>query len=148
MALVRCGVPARWLRELAAATDLSRTTPCALLGLKLSTINRKLQQNLPLSPDESERLMALQRLMGQAEAVVRDCGDPEGFDASRWLRAAQPPDPQGAGIRPGCQWCTWPVCPCAVGWWPSTFPSCSGKSARTWPLRTCPAGTPDRLVRL
>lgn len=59
MALVRRGEPARWLRELAAATDLSRTTLCALLGLKLSTINRKLQQNLPLSPDESERMMAL-----------------------------------------------------------------------------------------
>jgi len=85
MALVRRGVPAHWLRTLAAAMDLSRSTLCELLGLKLSTINRKLQQNLLLSPDDSERLMALQRLIGQAEAVVRDCGDSEGFEASSWL---------------------------------------------------------------
>ena len=85
MALLRRGVPAHWLRTLAASMDMSRTTLCELLGLKLSTINRKLQQNLLLSPDDSERLMGLQRLIGQAEAVVRDCGDAEGFDASSWL---------------------------------------------------------------
>ena len=38
MALVRRGVPAHWLRELASAMDLSRTTLCELLGLKLSTV--------------------------------------------------------------------------------------------------------------
>jgi hypothetical protein len=81
MGLLRRGVPAHWLRMLATATDLSRTTLCALLGLKLSTINRKLQHHLLLSP-ESERLMGLQRLIGQAEALVRDYGDPEGFEAS------------------------------------------------------------------
>jgi len=85
MALVHRGVPAHWLHTLAAAMDLSRSTLFELLGLKLSTINRKLQQNLLLSPDESERLMGLQRLIGQAEAVVRDCGDSEGFEASPWL---------------------------------------------------------------
>jgi putative toxin-antitoxin system antitoxin component (TIGR02293 family) len=85
MALLRRGVPARWLRELASAMDLGRTTLCEQLGLKLSTVNRKLQHHLLLSPDESEQLMGLQRLIGQAEALVRDCGDPEGFEASRWL---------------------------------------------------------------
>ena len=38
MALVRRGVPAHWLRTLAAAMDLSRSTLFSLLGLKLSTI--------------------------------------------------------------------------------------------------------------
>jgi hypothetical protein len=52
MALVRRGVPAHWLRTLAAAMDLSRSTLCELLGLKLSTINRKLQHHLLLRPDE------------------------------------------------------------------------------------------------
>ena len=101
MALVRRGVPAHWLRALAASMDLSRSTLCELLGLKLSTINRKLQQNLLLSPDDSERLMGLQRLIGQAEAVVRDSGEAEGFDASSWL-AGWLQQPQGAlgGARP------------------------------------------------
>ena len=83
--LLRQGVPANWLRQAEEATDLGRSTLCALLGLKLSTINRKLNQKLRLSPDESERLMGLQRLIGEVEAVVRDCGDGQGFAAGRWL---------------------------------------------------------------
>lgn len=83
--LLRQGVPASWVRQAEEATDLSRSTLCALLGLKLSTINRKLNQKLRLSPDESERLMGLQRLLGEVEAVVRDCGDGQGFAAGRWL---------------------------------------------------------------
>lgn len=83
--LLRQGVPASWLRSTEEATDLSRSTLCFLLGLKLSTINRKLNLKLRLSPDESERLMGLQRLIGEVEAVVRDCGESQGFAAGRWL---------------------------------------------------------------
>lgn len=83
--LLRQGVPASWLRQTEEATDLRRSTLCALLGLKLSTINRKLNQKQRLSPDESERLMGLQRLIGEVEAVVRDCGESQGFAAGRWL---------------------------------------------------------------
>ena len=83
MALVRRGVPASWIRQIEQATCLQRKT----LGLKLSTVNRKLQHNLLLSADESERLMGLQRLIGQVEAVVRDCGDGQPFDAAQWLAA-------------------------------------------------------------
>jgi len=83
--LLRQGVPASWVRQAEEATGLGRSTLCALLGLKLSTINRKLNQKLRLSPDESERLMGLQRLIGEVEVVVRDCGDGQGFAAGRWL---------------------------------------------------------------
>lgn len=83
--LLRQGVPSSWLRQAEEATDLGRSTLCALLGLKLSTMNRKLNQKLRLSPDESERLMGLQRLIGEVEAVVRDCGEGQGFAAGRWL---------------------------------------------------------------
>ena len=103
MAMVRRGVPAHWLCAIAAAMDLSRSTLCELLGLKLSTINRKLQQNLLLSPDDSERLMGLQRLIGQAEAVVRDSGEAEGFDASSWLAGwLQQPQAALGGATPAC----------------------------------------------
>ena len=83
--LVRRGVPASWLRHTEAATDLNRSALCELLGLKLSTVNRKLLKRSLLSPDESERLMGLQRLIGQVETVVRDCGDGSPFEAGRWL---------------------------------------------------------------
>ena len=87
MALLRRGVPASWIRSSEATTELSRAALCGLLGLKLSTINRKLSSGSRLSPDESERLMGLQRLIGLVEAVVRDCGDGQPFDAGRWLAA-------------------------------------------------------------
>lgn len=83
--LLRQGVPASWVRQAEETTTFSRSTLCALLGLKLSTINRKLNHKLRLSPDESERLMGLQRLIGEVEAVVRDCGDGQRFAAGRWL---------------------------------------------------------------
>ena len=83
--LVRRGVPASWLRHTEAATNLNRSALCELLGLKLSTVNRKLLKRSLLSPDESERLMGLQRLIGQVEVVVRDCGDGSSFEAGRWL---------------------------------------------------------------
>jgi putative toxin-antitoxin system antitoxin component (TIGR02293 family) len=83
--LLRQGVPANWVRQAEEEMALSRSTLCALLGLKLSTINRKLNHKLRLSPDESERLMGLQRLIGEVEAVVRDCGDGQEFAAGRWL---------------------------------------------------------------
>jgi uncharacterized protein (DUF2384 family) len=48
-------------------------------------VNRKLLKRSLLSPDEAERLKGLQRLIGQVEVVVRDCGDGSPFGAGRWL---------------------------------------------------------------
>jgi hypothetical protein len=87
VAMLRQGVPASWLRCTEEATGLGRSALCDLLGLKLSTINRKLQNQALLSPDESERLMALLRLIGQVESIIRDCGDGRPVNAARWLMA-------------------------------------------------------------
>ena len=83
--LLRCGAPADWIRHTETRTGLTRAELCELLGLKVSTVNRKLQNRTRLSPDETERLMGLQRLIGLVEAVVRDCGDGSPFDAGAWL---------------------------------------------------------------
>jgi putative toxin-antitoxin system antitoxin component (TIGR02293 family) len=84
-ALIRQGVPAAWLREIEISTGLSRASLCRLLGLKVSTINRRLQHRQRLSPDESERLMGMHRLIGQVQALVRDCGTDPAFDAAAWF---------------------------------------------------------------
>jgi putative toxin-antitoxin system antitoxin component (TIGR02293 family) len=55
------------------------------MRLPRATVNRKLQAKQTLSPDESERVLGVARLVGQVEAMVRDSGEPEGFDAARWL---------------------------------------------------------------
>ncbi len=65
MAVLRSGAPASWIRQMEQATGLSRSALCSLLGLRVSTINRKLHNLARLSADETERLMGLLRLLGQ-----------------------------------------------------------------------------------
>ena len=81
----RLGAAACGPSRQASLTDLKISALCELLGLKLSTVNRKLLKRSLLRPDEAERLMGLQRLIGQVEAVVRDRGDGSPFGAGRWL---------------------------------------------------------------
>ena len=101
MELVRRGVPANWLLESQQAMALTRNALCELLGLKVSTVNRKLLNRSLLNPDESERLMGLQRLIGQVEVLVRDCGDGSPFEAGRWLADwLQRPNRALGGVRP------------------------------------------------
>lgn len=85
VALIRRGVPASWLRDTEAAMGFSRSALCGLLGIKVSTVNRKLHNKALLSHDESERLMGLHRLLGEVQALLRDCGDGRPFDACAWL---------------------------------------------------------------
>lgn len=85
LALIRRGVPASWIRDSEVAMGYSRSSLCALLGIKVSTVNRKLHNHALLSHDESERLMGLQRLLGEVHALLRDCGDGTPFDAAAWL---------------------------------------------------------------
>ena len=87
MTALRQGVPAHWLRHIETSTGIPRSALCRMLGLKLSTINRKLQQQGLLNRDESERLMALHRLLGLVDSVMQDCSDGQAFDSGRWLAA-------------------------------------------------------------
>ena len=82
---VRQGVPAEWVRFTEARMDLPRPLLCSIVGLKVSTINRKLKEQSLLSQEESERLMALHRLIGQVQALVNEAGESRNFDAADWL---------------------------------------------------------------
>jgi len=80
---------------------LTRSALCALLGLKVSTVNRMLLDRSLLNPDESDRLMGLQRLIGEVAVLVRDCGDGSPFETGRWLADwLQRTNPALGGIRP------------------------------------------------
>jgi uncharacterized protein (DUF2384 family) len=65
--------------------DLPRPLLCSIVGLKVSTINRKLKEQSLLSQEESERLMALHQLIGQVQALVSEAGESQNFDAADWL---------------------------------------------------------------
>jgi putative toxin-antitoxin system antitoxin component (TIGR02293 family) len=71
------------------------------LHIPVATVNRKAKTNAPLSPAEGERVLGFGRLLGQVQTIVRESGNPEGFDASAWLSAwMSAPAPALGGARP------------------------------------------------
>lgn len=98
---VRDGLPAEVLPAMSAAMAVPREVLYTTLGLARATVSRKLQAGQRLSSDESERVLGLLRLIGQANALVAESGRPEGFDAARWVaRWLDRPVPALGGLRP------------------------------------------------
>ena len=85
IALARDGVSAAWLSELATRMGIPQDRVFAYLGIPRSTAIRKIQQSKLLSTDEGERVLGIARLVGLVEKIVRESGEPKGFDAARWL---------------------------------------------------------------
>ncbi|MBB3222053.1 antitoxin Xre-like helix-turn-helix domain-containing protein [Pseudoduganella umbonata] len=82
--VIRSGVPARSVGELSSIMGMPKEVLMESLGLSRATINRKVQREQTLSPQESERLMGMQALIGQVQAMI-DINSPPEFDAAKWL---------------------------------------------------------------
>jgi putative toxin-antitoxin system antitoxin component (TIGR02293 family) len=85
--MVRAGVPARFVVDLSNAMSLPRERLYAATGLARATIDRKVSNEDVLAPGESEAVVALTRLIGQAAAMVEESGTARDFDAARWIGA-------------------------------------------------------------
>jgi putative toxin-antitoxin system antitoxin component (TIGR02293 family) len=100
--LVKQGVPPEALGLLAADMGITKERLYATLGVPRATMERKMRQGRRLNQDESERVVGVARLVGQVEHMVRESGDPEGFDAPRWVAAwLERPLAALGGARPG-----------------------------------------------
>lgn len=84
IAIVKTGLPARLLTTLARDMHVSRERLYAWLGIARTTANRKVKDDQILSQDESERVLGIASLVGQVQRIVRESGNPQGFDAARW----------------------------------------------------------------
>ncbi|MDO5290446.1 MAG: DUF2384 domain-containing protein [Pseudomonadota bacterium] len=83
---IKQGMPAREVVVLSEAMGLPRDQFMRVLGLARSTVERKITQRSALSATESEKLMGVERLIGQVDAMVSEAGEPPpGFDAARWF---------------------------------------------------------------
>jgi putative toxin-antitoxin system antitoxin component (TIGR02293 family) len=82
--LIRSGVPAQRVGELSSIMDMPKEELMESLGLLRATINRKVQLQQTLSPQESERVVGMQTLIGQVQAMINTESSPE-FDAAKWL---------------------------------------------------------------
>lgn len=82
---VKVGVPAEQMQYITNKMGWSQDSAIAALGLSRATIGRRLANKATLSTEESSRVYGLRRLIGQVEAMVRESGNPEGFDAAAWV---------------------------------------------------------------
>ena len=85
IALIRRGIPASTISRLSARMGMSKEFLLSSLGLSRATISRKEKDASLLSKDESERVLGVETLIGMVQAIVKQSGDPAGFDAARWV---------------------------------------------------------------
>ncbi len=101
IALIRWGIPAKDVGQLAKHMNVAKEVLIASLGIPRATLSRKERTAQPLSPDESERFLGVKALIGQVQAMVEESGDPTGFDAAHWVSDwLQTPVPALGGQRP------------------------------------------------
>jgi putative toxin-antitoxin system antitoxin component (TIGR02293 family) len=100
--IIKQGVPAKFVVVISVSMKMSKETLYGALNLARATIDRKVSKKQLLDQDESERVLAMTRLVGQADSIVRDSGTTEGFSAAEWVAAwLQRPHPALGGRRPG-----------------------------------------------
>jgi len=85
--MIKRGVPAELFLLIVEDMAITRERLCATLGLARATVDRKLRNHTLLNSDESERILGLCRLIGHVDEIVRESGNPAGFDASTWVAA-------------------------------------------------------------
>jgi putative toxin-antitoxin system antitoxin component (TIGR02293 family) len=99
---IKHGVKADAFGRIARRMSLTKEQLGKTLGLPVNTVDRKVKAGEALSPEQSERLVGIARLIGQVQTIVEQSGNPEGFDAARWLgRWLDEPLPALGGERPG-----------------------------------------------
>lgn len=99
--LLRTGFPATVVQELADRIGWSREHAFEALRLKRSTVMRKIKDEARLETSESERLLSVMDIIEQVKEMVERSGNPQGFDASRWVGDwLDTPNPALAGKRP------------------------------------------------
>lgn len=102
IAIIRGRVPAAYVLALTESMQIPKERLYGTLNLARATVDRKIQKRQRLSQEESERILAVVRLIGQVDSMVQESGDPHGFDAPRWAAEwLQRPHPALGGRTPG-----------------------------------------------
>jgi putative toxin-antitoxin system antitoxin component (TIGR02293 family) len=83
--IVKAGLPAQYVKVLTLCMNMPIEKFYRITGLARPTVDRKIRASKPLNQDESERVMGIARLVGQAQSLVQESGGPDDFDAARWV---------------------------------------------------------------
>lgn len=101
IAMIRRGIPASEAKRIFLDLEIGQGAGFKALNLSTATVNRKAKQGETLTQEEGERVLGFAKLVGQLEALVRECGDAADFDARAWMaRWLNEPLPALGGLRP------------------------------------------------
>lgn len=93
--------PAKLVRRLAADLHVSIEFVIDTLGLPRRVIFRKIEESKNLDSGQAERVIGMQRLIGQVQALIAESSVVQKFDAGRWLgKWIDQPLPALGGRRP------------------------------------------------
>jgi len=99
--MIKRGIRAAEAKRILADLAIGQGAGLKALNLSPATVNKKAKQDQSLSPEDSERVIGIAKLVGQLEAIVQDSGDPKGFDSTAWMaRWLNDPLPALGGARP------------------------------------------------
>lgn len=83
--IIKGGVPARSVRNIAQRMRITSERLTSVLGVAQATVNRKAKAGTALDADDATRVLGMARLVGQVEQMVQESGNSEGFDAAQWV---------------------------------------------------------------
>jgi putative toxin-antitoxin system antitoxin component (TIGR02293 family) len=99
--LIRDGVPARYINVISDSMGITKDTLFKFLNLPKSTIDKKSVANQVLPIEQGERLIGMAKLVGQVESIVFESGNPDGFNAAKWVAQwLEKPSPALGGEKP------------------------------------------------
>lgn len=82
---IRSGIPAGVFIETIRAMGLPKEQLLATLHFARATVNRRIKDKGKLPTEYSERIIGLQKLIGQVEVMVAESGNPSDFNAAHWV---------------------------------------------------------------
>lgn len=85
IAMVREGAPAALVPFLADGMAITKDRLYKMAGVARATVDRKIHAGLRLNQDETERMLGIALLIGQAEKIVTESGELTNFDAGKWI---------------------------------------------------------------
>lgn len=83
--IIRKGIPAQMVVTTGTDMGLSKERLLAVLQFPRTTTNRRISKKEPLPPEYSERMLGLQKLIGQVESIMADSGAEPDFNAAHWV---------------------------------------------------------------
>ncbi len=99
--LIRNGIPARYINVISDSMGITKDTLFKFLNLPKSTIDKKSVANQVLPIEQGERLIGMAKLVGQVESIVSESGNPDGFNAAKWVAQwLEKPSPALGGEKP------------------------------------------------